>query len=365
MRTWRLRLLYVMAPFALVAAGCTDGRTPGGAPGVFDAAADCSIDVTAQLNEHIAALPDGGVLAFRRDACHRIDDTVLIEAKRDLTIEGNGVTLQAATQGDDTRKHLNFEGGGGFVIRDLTLVGAHPDAGPDGYVRELEGQHGMNFGSVDGAEISNVTITDVYGDFIRFAKGKGEEWTRNVVVTGSRFDGSGRQGTSFTAASDIRIEGNSFTRVARSVFDIEPNGLGGGGRRLAFIDNEVSNWGNLVLPMGGKGEVSDISLVGNRLFGKHLDVLVKDPRDAEKGDGGGLRRRNLSVIGNVSDTPSRQTVVNLTAMDGAVVRGNVQPFAGDASTVAVKVTASCDVEVAENDFAGAPTVVEQDDFPCP
>ena len=361
----RLRSALWAATLALVAAGCTGGGGAGGAHGFFQGASDCSVDVSPQLNEFIAALPDGGTLAFEPGTCYRIDGTVRIEGKRDLTIEGNGVTLKAGTQGDQTRKLLDFEGGGGFLIRNLVLVGAHPSGGPDGYVRELEGQHGMNFGGVDGAEVVNVSITGVYGDFMRFAKGKGEEWTRNVVVTGSNFEGSGRQGTSFAAASNIRIEGNRFDGIARSVFDIEPNGLGGGAQGLSLVDNEISNWGNLVLPVGGKGEVSDISLIGSRLFGKQLDVFFKDPREAEKDDGGGLRRSNISIIGNVSDTPAGQAAINLTSVDGAVVRDNVQPFRGDDSTVAVKVTASCDVEILDNVFEGAQTQVEQDDYPCP
>ncbi len=359
----RWRSVLVAAVIALVAAGCSDEQASVGEARRFDGAADCSTDVTGQLNEFIAALPDGVTMNFQDGACHRIDGTVLIDAKRDLTFEGNGATLKAGSQGDMNRRHVDFQGGGGFTIRDLTLVGAHPGAGPEGYVRELERQHGLSFAGVDGAEVSNVTINDVYGDFMRFG-GREGAWTRNVDVTGSRFDGSGRQGIHFAAAEDIRIEGNSFTGVARSVFDVEPNGPGGGAKGVDLVDNQISNWGNLVLPVGGKGEVRDIALVGTRLLGKHLDVLVKEPRREQEGDGQGLRRSNISIIGNVSDTRSSQTAVSLTAVDGAVVRDNVQPFEGDDTTVAVKVTASCDVEVEDNLFEGVPTPLEQDDFAC-
>lgn len=358
---WRSTLMAVL--FTLMAVSCSEGS------GVrrFEGASDCSVDVTAELNHYIATSPDGGVVTLKPGACHRIDGTVIVENKRNLTFEGNDVTLKAGSQGDGTRKHFDVRGGGGFVFRNLTLIGAHPDGGPDGYVRELEGQHGFNFGGVDGADISNVTISDVYGDFMRFAKSPAAagEWTRNVVVNRSRFERSGRQGMHFAAASNIRVEGNSFYGVARSVFDIEPNSSAGGARNVELVDNTLTNWGNLVLPIGGKGEVSDISLIGNRLFGRRLEVLVKDPREAQKTDGGGVRRSNISIIGNVSDTASAQPGLVLHGVDGAIVRNNVQPYEPQSESVAVRMTESCDVEISENVFDGARTVLEQDGYPCP
>ena len=363
----RWTLVLVLCATVLVAGACTDQGEASSAERTFEAAADCSEDVTAELNKLIAAAPDGSTVRFAPGACHRIDGTVKVVDKQDLTFEGNGATFKAMTEGESNRSHWEFVAGGGFTIRDLTVVGANPNGGIDGYVADFAFQHGFNFGGVDGVDMSGINVTDVYGDFLRFGKNRGEDnrGTSDVSVTGSRFERGGRQGVSFAAASDVVIEGNTFDGVGRSVFDIEPNSSGGGAQRIRFSDNDLTSWGNLVLPVGGKGEVADIELSGNRLHGKQLDVLVKDPREAKKGDGGGTRRRNISIIGNVSDTPSGQTAVNLTMVDGATVRDNVQPFVPTDDTTAVKISQSCDVTIESNVFEGAATMLEQDDFACP
>lgn len=364
MTTWRIILVLGAVVFA--AAACTGGGEPGSYR--FDGAPDCSTDVTAELNELIASVPDGATVSFAPGACHRIDGTVQILGKHGFTLAGGGVTFKAPSQGDDKRKHFEVEGGEDFAAFDLTLVGPHPNGGPGGYVPELATQHGFNFGGVERITISRVTITDVYGDFIRFGQGGATEddenrWSRDASVTDSRFERSGRQGIAFTGAADVVVEGNTFVDVARSVFDIEPNGVDGGAQRVRLANNDLTNWGNLVLPIGGKGTVSDIELVNNRLSGK-LDVLVKDPRTANKAEasGGGVRRTNISIIDNVADSPSGNAAVNLTRVDGAVVRGNRQTFAPN--TAAVKVVESCDVTVEENFFEGMTAVVERDDYKC-
>lgn len=364
----RWRFVLVLCATALVAAACTnDGTASSAGERFFQASSDCSVDVTDQLNEHIAAAPDGSTVTFAPGACHRIDGTVMVADKQDLVFEGNGATFKAMTQGDGDRSHWDFDSGGNFTIRNLTVVGAHPSGGPEGYVSELAFQHGFNFSGVEGVDMSGVTVTDVYGDFLRFGKNKGSDSraTSDVRITGSRFERAGRQGVSFAAATDVVIEGNSFDGVARSVFDIEPNGSGGGAQRVRFADNDLTAWGNLVLPIGGKGDVADIELVANRLHGKQLDVLVQDPREQKKGDGAGTRRKNISIVGNVSDTPAGQTAVNLTMVDGATVRDNVQPFDPGRRTTAMKFSQSCDVTTEGNIFEGAATMVESDDFACP
>lgn len=372
MNGWRAIIAVTFS--AVIAASCSDdgaGRS-GLQPSAdgsyrFEGATDCSTDVTVALNQFIADVPDGATISFAADACHRIDDTVEVVEKQGLTFDGNNASFKALEEGDGGRKHWEFTLGGDFTIRHLTVVGANPNGGPDGYVAEFASQHGFNFQGVSGVDIVDIAVTDVYGDFLRFGKNTGEDnrETTDVTVVGSRFERSGRQGVSFAAASDVVIQGNTFDGVGRSVFDIEPNSSGGGAQRVRLADNDLSAWGNLVLPVGGKGEVLDIELVGNRLHGKQLDVLVKDIRDEKKDDGGGVRRKNISIIGNVSDTPSRQTAVNLSSVDGAIVRDNVQPFVPSVGAVALRITQSCDVTIEGNDFDGVQTIVEQDDFPCP
>ncbi len=370
MRKYSTRIAAIV--LAVIIAAC-QGQTPGvverAGDGTypFRGSSECSEDVTRALNDFFAAVPDGSTVTFAPNGCYRITGTVLVTDKYDLTLEGNGAEFAASEEGDIGRRHWSFQGGGGFAVRNLAVRGVHAAGGPDGYVRELEGQHGFNLAGVDGAVFTNVTIRDVYGDFIRLDKDKRRDakWSRNITVTQSRLEGSGRQGVTVAAASDVRIEGNTIRRVARSVFDIEPNGENGGAARVRFSDNDVSDWGNLVLPIGGKGSVSDVELVNNQLHGKWLEVLVKEPRLAEEGDGLGERRANVSIVGNVSDTASDNVIVNLSGVDGAVVTGNVQPFEAGSDGPALRVRRSCRVVVEDNVFTHVAQLVESDQYVCP
>src|SRR5438105_8924265 len=90
---------------------------------------DCSVDVTTDLNNWIASVPDSSTLEFPSNSCYRIDETLFIRNRFDLTVEGNGATLKAMTIGDQNRKQLWFIGGGNLTVRDLTVIGANPYAG--------------------------------------------------------------------------------------------------------------------------------------------------------------------------------------------------------------------------------------------
>ena len=333
----------------------------------FRATADCSVDVTGELVGFIASVPNGSTVAFEEGGCYRIDGTVEIIDRHGLTFLGNGATFKATTRADQQRRHWKFLAGSDITIREMTVIGAHPDAGTDdSYVAEVEGQHGFEFLGVQGVLLERVTVQDVYGDFFYLGKGgppgAEEVWTTGAVIRDSTFERNGRQGVAFSGAEDVLIEGNTFTGIARSVFDIEPNKADGGARNVRIVDNDVTDWKSVVLTVAGKGSVSDITLADNRLHGKWLSVNIQPARiDDPEEDKSGTQRESFTIEGNRSDTPSGFTVIKMVEVDGVVIRDNVQPFdAADKDLEPALVLENCtDVVVEGNQFEGAAEVLVQ------
>ena len=56
--------------------------------------ADCSRDVTREINAWISSVPDNSTLVFRRDGCYRIERTILVEDRVGLVFEGNRATFK-------------------------------------------------------------------------------------------------------------------------------------------------------------------------------------------------------------------------------------------------------------------------------
>ena len=223
-------------------------------------AADCSRDVTHDLLHWIDGASDGSTLTFGKNACYRIDGTLLVDHRHDLTFDGNGATLKAGTDGDRDRVHLLFLGGGGITIRDLTVKGANAKAGPTdaAYRPDRAFQHAFAFRGTDGVHLDHVAASALYGDFVYIGDDtETHEWSHDVTVEDSHFDGSGRQGISVTAGDHITIEHNVIRNVARSMFDLEPNSDGGGAKDITIAHNTTGRAKNFWI--GSKGSSDDIN----------------------------------------------------------------------------------------------------------
>lgn len=321
-------------------------------------------DVTRDLQSFLQGVPDGSTVQFPAGARYRVEGTLRLVDRRDLTFAGNGALVFATTEGDRTRSQWRIEGGGGFVFRDLAVRGANPQAGlGDGaYRARLEAQHGFDVLGVDGFRLERVTVTDTYGDFVylgglRRTSGRAT-WTSNVDIRDSVFERNGRQGISLTGAEDVVIEANRIGETRRATFDIEPNGPGGGARRVRIAGNEVGPGRLLFVAMGGvAGKVDRVEIVGNRLA-RPLNIVVQanDQR----------RRSNIVIRDNVSTATfgSTRAAIVLHDIDGAEVTGNRQRFDGRAGGVAVESRRSCRVAVGGNSFEGASVVHDAGSETC-
>ena len=363
MRNSRIAMLLSLVASALLSSGCVGTMEPQGSaisvPTSIDATGQT--DVTDPLNAWFASVPDSSVVRLAHNGRYRVEGTLLFVDRHALTIDGNGATIFATTDGSGVtppaliahlwprlRSQFHFQRGSDIVVRNLTVRGANPNAGmgDSAYVVALEAQHGFNLVGVQGVELDHVTVTDPFGDFVYFGATNGQ-LTTNARVHDSHFERNGRQGMSFTGAENVLIERNEMSQIRRAHFDLEPNLVTDVIRGVTITNNHFGPGRLLFLASAGAGgTIENIEVRDNTFTGKAVIIQVIPPA--------GSRRSGFRIINNVSDTQFGSTVplMQFTRVDGLEVRGNQNPLQTGRSMVGVGVTESCGVTVQGNNFPG-------------
>jgi hypothetical protein len=279
-----------LAVVAVVTALSLGKRTPersgevnpgeGPAPEKITLATDCSVDVTQPLNRLISLTPDGGIVTLEPDGCYRVDGTLSLEDRQNLTIEGNGAILDGShVPGERERRHIRVRDGSDLTFRDFTILGSRCAAPPcDGPgLAERERQHGVAVENVAGMTIERLAIMNVWGDFVYISqKGDGER-SSDVIVRDSYFRNSGRQGIAPSGVAGLEVRNNVIAYAGRSVFDFEAEG--GGAADVVLADNDIVLPDNATLNVGCADRetgtplnVGPINLIGNRIYQGPLEV---------------------------------------------------------------------------------------------
>ncbi len=324
---------------------------------------DCSVDVTARLLAWIASVPENSTLEFRQGACYRIDDSLRIEDRHGLIFEGNGATFKVVSEPDPRRRHILVYGGGDLIFRNLTVQGAHPNAGTavEAYQTAREFQHAFSLQGVAGVLLDRVRAFDVYGDFVYIGPdtrpGRGQPWSQRVTVQDSTFERNGRQGITVVAGEDVLISGNHIGQVRRATFNMEPTAATWGARRVRIVNNVTGTGRLLWFSSGGQGSnVSDITIAGNVMqaaTGTPV-IFVVAPSGARRGPF--LIERNTFIVGG-SPAPG----FRFGRVTGVTFRNNRATFPANREMIAVGLEDSRQVVVEGNALCGAAKIVAADD----
>ncbi len=329
-----VRILLPVLFVALLVSACTERPLVVGTPGTFTPAVDATGagDGTAQRAAFRAAGPDGSVINLRAGGRYRMEQTLVVDGRRGLTIRGNGSSFVFTTPGDRStadnarrtraRPNLRIVNSADISVSGLNVIGANPAAGMGdaAYRPEYEAQHGFDILNSTRISLIGCSATDTYGDFVYIGGAYGGS-TRSTDVLVRSFTGlrSGRMGIAMTRASRVVVEQSTLSQVRRSTFDLEPEGDAASVDNVILRNNRIMGGRLNFVAAHGKGPIDHITVQANRLSGQALSVTVFDI------DGG--RRSDWQVLDNSSDygagNPSL-AVMSFTRVDGVRVQRNRQ-----------------------------------------
>ncbi len=285
-------------------------------------AVPASIDATgatnasAALTTWLGTVPDGSTIVFRAGGVYRMDRGLQFTNRHNLVFEGNGATLKSSGDASSQSSLFTVYRDSSITIRNFVLVGNSPTPG----VYSTLGEQAMAV-SVRGStnvDISNVTISAVWGDGLYVA-----DWSDTVWFHDSRVVSSGLMGVAITSGRNVTVERVAFDKVGYGVFDIEPNYSTEGASNVKFLNNTVGTISQVrgkAFLFGANGAagsvVSGVTVSGNTVTGDSLDTYVNDT----------TRRQNIVFTNNRSTVAASGPVLYLAHIDGLTVTGNVQPL---------------------------------------
>lgn len=313
--------------------------------------ADCSRDVTADLQAFIDATPDGATLEFTAGACYRVDGTLAVQKRSDLVIHGNGATFRQVTDGTElvnpkkirTRNIFTVGSSTGVTVTDVVIRGANPYAGVDerAYRPVFEAQHGVIVIGSSQVLFDRVEVTDVYGDFVWLGPGN-----RGVTVQNSTFARNGRQGWTING-TDILFQGNSITDTRRATIDMEPSLPTWGSHNVTIRDNDIGRGRLLFFASVGAGNaaIDGVNILDNRLH-RTLQIYICS---------WGQRRTNYRIVGNVTDkiTSGSGSTIGLRNVGNVEIAGNYVRLQPSHKLFGVGARNVSGLTVHDNTFPGA------------
>jgi hypothetical protein len=307
---------------------------------------DCSVDVTSQLVSWINSVPNGSTLQFGSGKCYRIEGTIELRNRTGLVFEGNNSSfksLNPMTDGvyaDDQRAMFRVIDSGGFIFRNMTIIGAFNYTGK--IDESLQHAHAIDLRGTS-AEIANVNASNIGGDCVYFGLGYSSALNKS---SGSYHDSScssiSRNAVSVVAGQYITVQRVTVDKIGFDVFDVEPNvGNGNGADNVVFDGNTIGNYYLSAYSIVENAPITGQSFTNNRITGaKGFKVTIGDPLSA------GFRAGHITITGNTASNPAVPAALNADHVDYLTATGNTVPMTTAGYFAAVD--GGCQVNVSNN-----------------
>ncbi|MGH9066019.1 MAG: right-handed parallel beta-helix repeat-containing protein [Acidimicrobiales bacterium] len=339
---------------------------------------DCSVDVTGALNDFFASLAPGATASFPQGACYLTQGILRVDDTSGVTIEGNGATFER-TQAPygGWLPHLSLVQDRELTITGIQIKGTYP---PGSGSAGEEGHYGLVLRQDHGVTLTDLSVTDVSGDFITLfpapTSSSDQSLNTNVSVTNSTFDGAGYHGVTIESADGATFSGDTFSNVALDSVDLEyddyPTVFVNGSPTVAAEDNITFDhdiWSHdrgvwMVSLQGQQVQENDWTITDNTLSDTGFSVAITG--------NAAVPNTGLTITGNTADgagavyggsiaQPGSGVSVILTHVRGVTVAHNNVTF-GDGNPTyypnhpwiaAVEVLGSNQVTIRDNAFTGA------------
>ena len=288
-------------------------------------------DSAPAIEAFLATVPNDTVVVFPKDAMCQVERTVDLgvpapaQPKRDhTTIDLNGATIFRTTEPACTKLD---ECNGPIValnlVNGVTLEGGsirgglHVEGLPE-FDATREHDHGIAVHGSLNVTLFGLHISDVGGDCVDVDKQK-KDVSANIRLIGTPgrpflCEGTGRQGVSGNAVTDLRVQGVTFDRIASTAVDLEPRHHGY--IDTAIVANNKFGWvgSYAIAGIGGSETWTKVTVQGN------VQTDAEHPGDAFLRAGNSFDRGPLVIVRN-----RIRARIQINHMSGSAARNILLP----------------------------------------
>jgi hypothetical protein len=289
-------------------------------PSTIDATG--ATDVTVELNNWLATVPNNSVVVFPENGLFNIEGTVLIAGKEDLYFEGNesrfisrvAEPFASGSSANRNRAHITVDECHRIVFNRLNVTGPNTNRS---WVASLEAQHCFNVRRSSDVIISNCELTEAFGDGVYVASG-----TNRIKIRNNHIHHIGRQGIAVVQGHDVLIKENRIGNIRRGIIDLEPNSGSGHIYRVRIEKNLIGSHHLQFLPAGGGPAYVEFVEVVDNVFedGGYLRATILTPEYHL-----GYVRNNFVFLRNVSTKKADRRAIVINRMTDLVAKDNIQP----------------------------------------
>ncbi|MDQ3931833.1 MAG: hypothetical protein M3252_03215 [Actinomycetota bacterium] len=358
-----------------------------------DLPADCSRDVTAELNAWIAEIPDGSTVTLARNGCYRTESTVRVEHKQDVVFEGNGATfrrteltpqkmrypqhsphwlvvkssnlafrnlrVEGTNTGFETLPRLRglLPGGRGAIDskgREEHISCEEDEAGYGCFSKTFAFEHGWHFGEVNDVTLEHAIVDAVWGDGVYVGRDLNSPvGSRDVRIIDVSIDRNGRQGVAIGRASGVLLDSIRVLHSHRSAVDLEPTSESGSAIERVEVRNSEFRSRLRALAALGRGGVNDVYYHHNRILDSALPWV-------ESASTIGTVRFRWRIHDNVYEGLVSRPALRFVHTKEVDIRGNVVRYEAGEPEQVVHLSQGAEVVIACNWFESAADLVRSD-----
>lgn len=374
---------------ALGSAATAAAMRPGialAAPVVVISAPTNGTDATQTIKNQIAAAPNGAVIRFpvgRSQGRYRCDFPIVVEGRRDLTIEGPSpsdpavfwtdlkVTKAAHPQvfiGDSSqRQHWKISNCTGMVLRNLRVQGPNTYRDAAGYTKiqpPYEAEHAFFVPGCDGVLIEDCSADSVLGDGVFLGAGSTHAGPKNITVRRFHVRSCGRTGIGLTRCSNILLDGVVTELTGTGAMSFEPNGpaeyVNGVEIRNCRMDSRQP-----LIPAHGVRPINDVwvhhNVFANSGNAKSWPIIVCEPLIADPA----VRSKNWRVEDNRLEFAGTGGAFVFRETDNVVIRRNAMSKLGRFRAGVILERCGGTLTVTDNDFGACLSLQELSGSPTP